>query len=74
MKVCYNKLWKLLIDKGMKKSQLRVAVVASKSAFAKLGKNENVTLPVLLEICEYLNCDFGDIMEALPDKVNKECE
>ena len=41
---------------------------------AKLGKNQNVTLPVLLEICEYLNCDFGDIMEALPDKVNKECE
>lgn len=77
MKVCYNKLWKLLIDKGMKKSQLRVAVGASKSTFAKLGKNENVTLPVLpvlLEICEYLNCDFGDIMEALPDKVNKECE
>ena len=63
MKVCYNKLWKLLIDKGMKKSQLRVAVGASKSTFAKLGKNENVTLPVLLDICEYLNCDFGDIME-----------
>ena len=40
MKVCYNKLWKLLIDKGMKKSQLRVAVGASKSTFAKLGKNE----------------------------------
>lgn len=42
MKVCYNKLWKLLIDKGMKKSQLRVAVGASKSTFAKLGKNEKV--------------------------------
>ena len=61
MKVCYNKLWKLLIDKGMKKSQLRVAVGASKSTFAKLGKNENVTLPVLLEICEYLNCDFSPL-------------
>ena len=48
MKVCYNKLWKLLIDKGMKKSQLRVAVGAS-------------------NICEYLNCDFGDIMEAVPE-------
>ncbi len=44
MKVRYNKLWKLLIDKGMKKSQLREAVGASKSTFAKLGKNENVTL------------------------------
>lgn len=65
MKVCYNKLWKLLIDKGMKKSQLRKAVGASKSTFAKLGKNENITLPGLLNICEYLNCDFGDIMEAV---------
>ena len=62
------------LDRGMKKSQLREAVGASKSTFAKLGKNENVTLPVLLDICEYLQCDFGDIMEALPDEVNKECE
>ena len=67
MKVLYNKLWKLLIDKGMKKSRLREAVGASKSTFAKLGKNENVTLPVLLNICEYLECDFGDIMEAVPE-------
>ena len=67
MKVRYNKLWKLLIDKGMKKSQLLEAVGASKSTFAKLGKNENVTLPVLLNICEYLECDFGDIMEAVPE-------
>ena len=55
MKVRYNKLWKLLIDKGMKKSRLREAVGASKSTFAKLG------------ICEYLECDFGDIMEAVPE-------
>ena len=47
--------------------QLREAVGASKSTFAKLGKNENVTLPVLLNICEYLECDFGDIMEAVPE-------
>ena len=67
MKVRYNKLWKLLIDKEMKKSQLREAVGASKSTFAKLGKNENVTLPVLLNICEYLECDFGDILEAVPE-------
>lgn len=67
MKVRYNKLWKLLIDKEMKKSQLREAVGASKSTFVKLGKNENVTLPVLLNICEYLECDFGDIMEAVPE-------
>ncbi|MGE6612268.1 helix-turn-helix domain-containing protein [Peribacillus sp. NPDC076916] len=70
MKVSYNRLWKLLIDRGMKKSQLREAVGASKSTFAKLGKNENVTLPVLLGICQVLECDFGDIMEAISD--NKE--
>lgn len=70
MRVSYNKLWKLLIDKGMRKSQLREAVGASKSTFAKLGKNENVTLPILLEICGCLQCDFGDIMEALPDRKN----
>ena len=74
MKVCYNKLWKLLIDKNMKKGELRDAIGASKSTFAKLGKNQNVTLPVLLSICEYLKCDFGDIMEALPDDVDKERE
>lgn len=68
MKVRYNKLWKLLIDKEMKKSQLREAIGASKGTFAKLGKDENVTLPVLLNICEYLECDFGDIMEAVPEK------
>lgn len=74
MRVSYNKLWKLLIDKNIKKGELRDAIGASKSTFAKLGKNENVTLPILLAICEYLNCDIGDIMEALPDKVNKECK
>lgn len=67
MRVSYNKLWKLLIDKEMKKSQLREAVGASKSTFAKLSKNQNVTLTVLLDICEYLQCDFGDIMEAVPE-------
>ena len=63
MKVRYNKLWKLLIDKGMKKSQLREAVGASKSTFAKLGKNENVTTDILVRICSVLECDLSDIME-----------
>ena len=67
MKISYNKLWKLLIDKGMKKSQLREAVGASKITFAKLGKNENVTTDVLVKICTALNCDIGDIMEITTD-------
>ena len=56
----------------MKKGELRDAVGASKSTFAKLGKNENVSLAVLLSICECLNCDFGDIMETLPENPDKE--
>ena len=67
MAVCYKKLWKLLIDRDMKKKDLCEAAGISHASVAKLGKNENVTLPVLLNICEYLECDFGDIMEAVPE-------
>ena len=74
MAVSYKKLWKLLIDRDMKKKDLCAAAGISHASVAKLGKNENVTLPVLLDICEYLQCDFGDIMEAFPDECNKECE
>ena len=74
MAISYKKLWKLLIDRDMKKKDLQKAAGISSASITKLGKNENVTLPVLLDICEYLQCDFGDIMEALPDEVNKECE
>ena len=54
-----------MADKGMKKSQLREAVGASKSTFAKLGKNENVTTDVLVKICTALKCDISDIMEII---------
>ena len=63
----YDKLWKLLIDKKMKKSQLREAVGASKSTFAKLGKNEPVAMDVLLRICTVLNCDISDVMEFIKE-------
>ena len=67
MAVSYKKLWKLLIDRDMKKKDLCEAAGISHASVAKLGKNENVTLPVLLNICEYLECDFGDIKEAVPE-------
>ena len=63
MAVCYNKLWKLLIDKNMKKKDLRLATGISTTALAKLGKNENVTTDVLVRICNALNCELSDIME-----------
>lgn len=68
MKMSYNKLWKLLIDKQMKKSDLRKNAGISSSSLAKLGKDENVTTEVLAKICNELKCDVGDIMELVPDE------
>ena len=67
MPVSYNKLWKLLIDKNMKKTQLSEVSGISSGTLAKLGKNESVTTDVLVRICRALNCDIGDIMEVLPE-------
>ena len=67
MAVSYNKLWKLLIDKNMKKKELSVAAGISNSLIAKLGKNENVTVDVLVRICSALDCQIDDIMELVPD-------
>lgn len=63
MKFSYNKLWKLLIDKGWTKTTLRQKAGISSSTIAKLGKGENVTTDVLLKICTALDCEIGDIME-----------
>ncbi len=70
MAISYNKLWKLLIDKGINKTQLREKTKMSSSTMAKMVKNQPVALPILTKICEELNCDIGDIMEFIPD--NKE--
>lgn len=67
MAISYKKLWKILIDKDMKKKDLCAAAGISHTSMAKLGKNENVTTDVLLKICQALNCDIGDIMEVIPD-------
>ncbi len=67
MPISYNKLWKLLIDKGMKKTDLRLAAEISSATLAKLGKNEGVTTDVLVRICHALNCDIGDIIEVIPE-------
>lgn len=67
MAVSFNKLWKLLIDKNMKKKELGEAAGISNSLIAKLGKNENVTVDVLVRICSALDCGIDDIMELIPD-------
>lgn len=71
MAVSYRKLWKLLIDKDMKKKDLRIASGISTNALAKLGKNDRVGTDVLDKICLALNCDIGDIMEIV-DEYEKE--
>lgn len=67
MAVSYKKLWKQLIDRDMKKKDLRVASGISTNALAKLGKSESVSTDVLEKICLTLSCDVGDIMEVLED-------
>lgn len=67
MKVSYNKLWKLLIDKNMKKMDLLAAVEMSPNTLAKLGRNEDVSMDVLRRICEYFKCDIGDIVSFVKE-------
>lgn len=67
MAVSYRKLWKLLIDKDMKKKDLRMVSGISTNALAKLGKNNRVGTDVLEKICLALNCDIGDIMEIVDE-------
>ena len=63
MSVSYSKLWKLLVDKRMNKSQLREAAGISTNAVTKLGRNEPVSLETLEKICSALNCNIEDVME-----------
>ena len=63
MTISYNKLWKLLIDKNMTKTQLRLAAGMTSNALAKLGKDDSVQLDILVKICEVLDCGLNDIVE-----------
>lgn len=72
--ISYNKLWKLLIDKNMNRSELRDKSKISTASLAKLGRNENLTTAVLLKICNALDCDISDIMEVKDGEDNKSVE
>lgn len=67
MRISYNKLWKLLIDKNMKKGDLVERAGISSASLAKLGKGENITTDVLLKICITLECRLEDIMETVQE-------
>lgn len=64
----YNKLWKLMIDKKMNKTQLRTAAKISSNAMAKLGKDESVPVETLEKICDILECTIDDIMDFYSDE------
>ena len=65
MAISYKKLWKLLIDRDMKKKDLVALSGISQSSVTKMGKNENVNTDVLVRICRALHCDIGDIAEIV---------
>lgn len=70
MSISYNKLWKLLIDKKMKKKDLLILAEISTSTLAKMGKDQQVSMDVISRICKSLECNIGDIMDILPDNNN----
>ena len=67
MRISYNKLWKMLIDKEMKKSDLKEKAGISSASLAKLGKGDNITTDVLLRICEVMDCRIEDILETIKE-------
>lgn len=69
MDVCYNKLFKLLIDKGLKKTEFAKKVGISANTLAKLSRNEMVSMEMLVRICRKLECKLDDIVEILPETV-----
>lgn len=68
MAVCYDRLWHILIDRHMSKTELIKAAGITTNAMAHLGKNEAVRVDVLAKICGALNCNIEDIVEIIPDK------
>ncbi len=68
MVVNYNKLWKLMIDKNLKKQDLTRMAGISTNAMAKMGKGENVSTEVLGKICTALDCKIEDIVEFIPEE------
>ena len=71
VEVSYKKLWKVLIDKDMKKKDLQASAGISWASVTKLSKGERVSMEVLMKICKTLKCDIGDIVELIPTDENE---
>ncbi len=72
MMMSYKKLWKLLIDRDMKKKELCALAGVSSTSIAKMGRNENVNTEILVKICEALECDISEIAEIVNDNREEE--
>ena len=70
MSVSYSKLWKLLIDKNMNKTDLRLKADIGTATLAKLGKNQPVSMDVIMKICSVLECNIADVMDVIPMESN----
>lgn len=68
MAVSYNKLWKILIDKNMKKMQLKEAAGIGSTTLSKLSKNQPVSMEVIMKLCNILECNIGDIMDVVDNR------
>ena len=68
MRVSYNKLWHLLLDRRLKKMELKKLTGISATTLANMSRDKNVSLDVLLRVCDVLGCNFSDIMDAVPDE------
>lgn len=67
MGICYKKLWKLLIDKDMKKKELSTIAGISQASITKMSRNGHVSTETLMKICSALGCGIGDIVEITPE-------
>lgn len=72
MAISYNKLWKLLIDRSMTKTELRKKAGLTTNVIANMGKNQSIQLESMYKICEVLDCSLDDISEVIPDEENTE--
>ena len=68
MAICYNKLWKMLIDRDMSRTEMRLKAGISTKTLAKLGKNENVNTEILVKICQALRCNVDEIMDIVEQR------
>ena len=70
MSISYNKMWKLLIDKNMKRKDLKEKAEVSQNVMARLSKNQAVTMETMEKICSVLQCNIGDVMEFVFDEID----